>query len=268
MKNNSLIKSWYNTKRKKFKLPTGKQDFINKKEPIELGLKNSSGPENVKGIKCISKKINKMADNFFKEDINTYMKNQKTNMDRFDILYENLLNGMSDEERKELGVSDSDVDTDIDTDANTDVDSGDEVTITISKSDLEALRRILDVADAEDNYDNDDDSEDWEDDSEGWNDDSEDWTDDSEDEEVEEDTSFGEGIETEQVPCEKGKKYQNKASNKVGGKLTVKGGTANKGKIIEPKGDPEEVSDEKGKKYQNKASNKVASKLNAGNPLF
>ena len=41
-----------------------------------------------------------------------------------------------------------------------------------------------------------------------------------EDNEVAEDSTFGESIETEEVSEEKGKKLMNKASNKVGGSVT------------------------------------------------
>ena len=271
IKNNELLKSWNKAKKTKKskllkgKMPKGEQDFINKKEPIKMGLKNSSGPENVHGLKEFEEKINKMADDLFNKDINTFMENKIT-QNKFNLLYENLLNGMSADEKKELGVQDTDeLDNDSFDNFDTDEDSSENITITISKDDADALRRILDAIDGnteEDGVESDEWNEDW--------DDIETETEDEDEDEISMDSSFGEGIETETVPCEKGRKYMNKAANKVGGKADPKGGNkAMKGKIPAQQEDPEEVPESKGKSYMSKEAVKVRnSRLNAGNPLF
>lgn len=279
-KTNELLKSWNNNGKKR-KMPKSKQDFINKKEPIEIGLKKSSGSENVKGfVKTtpITKKINEMASNLFNNDINNYMKNNNSQKSKFDLLFENILNGMSPDEQAELGVEATDDSSEnLDDSQEYDNDNDETVTITLTKSQKKLLHEILskldeDFDDSEDSSEEDDGENDEEDDEEDFE---EDWSEEGdfeedfeEDNEVADGSSFGEGIETEVVGCEKGKKYMNKASNKVGGKISVKGGTANKGSIPEGKADPEVVGSEKGKKYMDKGANKVSNKLNPNDPLF
>jgi len=177
---------------------------------------------------------------------------------KFDILYENILNGMSPEEKEELKVGSDVEETDFDTSDENDTDT---VTIKLSKSAFEELKAAFEEVEVEADTEEEDFSEET---------DEEDFSEEAgeEDNEVEEDSTFGEGIETEEVSDEKGKKYMNKSTNKVGGKIVAKGGTAQKGKIPEPKADPEELSDEKGKKFMNKASNKVGGSLAAGKSLF
>lgn len=196
-------------------------------------------------------------------NINNFMKT------KFDLLYENILQGMSPDEKEELGVSSELENSDVETaDSDFEDEGSDTITLKLSKSAFDELKAALDNVEVEDEDEDDDDDDESEDFSE------EDFTeeDSSEDEdnEVAEDSTFGEGIETEEVSEEKGKKLMNKASNKVGGKIVAKGGTAQKGKIPEPKADPEELSSEKGKKLMNKASNKVGGSVtgSAGKALF
>lgn len=265
-KNNVLTQAW-NNKSKKYKMPKSKQDFINSKEAAPQGLKNSSGPENVKGFKSAAqnKKIKERAKDFFENDINNYMKNKQTKS-KFDVLFENIMNGMSEDEREELGVTDE-IDDNDSFDEVDDVESteSDMVTVTLTQDQVACLRDILSKIDESDI-----DSEDSDDELDLGDDEDFDFESESEDEdnEVDDGSSFGEGIETEVVSPEKGKKYMNKASNKVGGKISVKGGKAVKGKIPAIREDPEELPESKGKTYLGKEANKVKSNLSQGNSLF
>lgn len=240
MSDNILLKNW-KTK--------PKQNLIKHNKNI---IQNDFIIENKKDI--INSKIQFNLETF---NINNYMKN------KFDILYENILQGMSPEEKEELGVDSELENNDVENSEFDETESdSDTVTITLSRSAFDELKAALDNMESDESEDEDEDfsEEDF----------SETESTEDEDNEVAEDSTFGEGIETEEVSDEKGKKYMNKSANKVGGKIVAKGGTAQKGKIPEPKADPEELSDEKGKKLTNKAANKVGGSVtgSAGKSLF
>ena len=228
MHDNILLKSWKTTpKQKKIIHQKNINNFI-EHHVIEEKLQEDN-------------KVKKSYLNLEKFNINNYMKT------KFDLLYENILQGMSSDEKEELGVT-PELENDEVENSETSEDESETITISLSKKAFDELKAALDNVDIEDESEDEDFFEE---------DFSEEDSVEDEDNEVAEDSTFGESIETEEVSEEKGKKLMNKASNKVGGKLVAKGGTAQKGKIPEPKADPEEVSEEKGKKLMNKASNKV-----------
>ena len=241
MHDNILLKSWKTTpKQKKIIHQKNINNFIK-----QIVIKEKLQEDN---------KTRKSYLNLEIFNINNYMKT------KFDLLYENILQGMSSEEKEELGVT-PELENDKVENSEVSKDESEMVTISLSKKAFDELKAALDNVDIEDESEDEDFSEE---------DFSEEDSVEDEDNEVAEDSTFGESIETEEVSEEKGKKLMNKASNKVGGKLVAKGGTAQKGKIPEPKADPEEVSEEKGKKLMNKASNKVGGSVTGtpGKSLF
>lgn len=137
-------------------------------------------------------------------NINNYMKT------KFDLLYENILQGMSSEEKEELGVT-PELENDKVENSEVSKDESEMVTISLSKKAFDELKAALDNVDIEDESEDEDFSEE---------DFSEEDSVEDEDNEVAEDSTFGESIETEEVSEEKGKKLMNKASNKVGGSVT------------------------------------------------
>ena len=245
MHDNILLKSWKTTpKQKKIIHQKNINNFIK-----QIVIKEKLQEDN---------KTRKSYLNLEIFNINNYMKT------KFDLLYENILQGMSSEEKEELGVT-PELENDKVENSEVSKDESEMVTISLSKKAFDELKAALDNVDIEDESEDESEDEDFSEEDFSEEDSVED-----EDNEVAEDSTFGESIETEEVSEEKGKKLMNKASNKVGGKLVAKGGTAQKGKIPEPKADPEEVSDEKGKKLMNKASNKVGGSVTGtpGKSLF
>lgn len=121
-------------------------------------------------------------------------------------------------------------------------DEGEDITITLTADQVDALRDILSKIDGEDGDDEEGESDDL---------DIEDLSGDDE----EDDNPFGEAVDAQPVPDSKGKSLQN-TNNKVG-KVKGKGGKAHKG---DPKSEPEpkEHGDAHGKSLQNPKNDKPA----------